>query len=155
MPLWSLPRFPLHVHSNDRGGRGVLRRAGLSQNDASNHSPPSYCPAYAVVSTWNSGSCAGRALLRFGLNLPGNGPGHDATPRCLRAARGLASRRTVKRDRAYFVLMGGCIVAVILAWTVVRLYSVTAAIVISVCVGLVPPIAAIVANAGDEGFRRR
>jgi Protein of unknown function (DUF3099) len=64
-------------------------------------------------------------------------------------------RRSVNRDRAYFILMGGCIVAVILAWTVVRLYSVTAAIVISVCAGLVPPVAAIVANAGDEGSRRR
>jgi Protein of unknown function (DUF3099) len=64
-------------------------------------------------------------------------------------------RRALNRDRAYFVLMGGCIIAVILAWTVVRLYSVTAAIIISVCVGLVPPIAAMVANAGDEGFRRR
>ena len=61
----------------------------------------------------------------------------------------------MNRDRAYFILMGGCIVIVILAWTVVRLYSVTAAIIISVCVGLAPPIAAIVANAGDEGSRRR
>jgi Protein of unknown function (DUF3099) len=60
-----------------------------------------------------------------------------------------------KRDRAYFILMGGCIAAVILAWTVVRIFSVTAAIVISVAVGLIPPIAAIVANAGDEGSRRR
>jgi hypothetical protein len=57
------------------------------------------------------------------------------------------------RNRVYFVLMGGCITAVILAWTVVRIFSVTAAIVISVAVGLVPPIAAIVANAGDESSR--
>jgi hypothetical protein len=61
----------------------------------------------------------------------------------------------VKRDKAYFILMGGCILAVLLAWTVVRLFSVTAAIAISVAVGLVPPIAAIVVNAGDEGSRRR
>jgi hypothetical protein len=61
----------------------------------------------------------------------------------------------VKRDKAYFILMGGCIAAVVLAWTVVRIFSVTAAIAISVAVGLVPPIAAIVANAGDEGSRRR
>lgn len=61
----------------------------------------------------------------------------------------------MRRDRAYFVLMGGCIGAVILAWTVVRIFSVTAAIAISVVVALVPPVAAIVANAGDEGFRRR
>ena len=61
----------------------------------------------------------------------------------------------MNRDRAYFILMGVCIVAVILAWTVVRIYSVTAAVVMSVAVGLVPPVAAIVANAGDEGSRRR
>ncbi len=61
----------------------------------------------------------------------------------------------MNRDRVYFILMGGCIGAVVLAWTVVRIFSVTAAIVISVVVALVPPIAAIVANAGDEGFRRR
>ncbi|HMH94461.1 MAG TPA: DUF3099 domain-containing protein [Streptosporangiaceae bacterium] len=59
------------------------------------------------------------------------------------------------RNRAYFALMGGCLVAVILAWTVVRLYSVTAAVVISVAVGLVPPVAAIVANAGDESSRHQ
>jgi hypothetical protein len=36
----------------------------------------------------------------------------------------------------------------------VRLFSVTAGVVISVAVGLVPPIAAIVTNAGDESGRR-
>ena len=59
------------------------------------------------------------------------------------------------RDHAYFILMGICITAIVLAWTVVRLFSVTAAVIISVAVGLLPPIAAIVANAGDEGSRRR
>ncbi|MGH3402267.1 MAG: DUF3099 domain-containing protein [Streptosporangiaceae bacterium] len=59
------------------------------------------------------------------------------------------------RNRVYFLLMGGCIAAVVLAWTVVRLFSVTAAIVISVIVGLVPPIAAIIANAGDESSRHQ
>jgi hypothetical protein len=59
------------------------------------------------------------------------------------------------RNRLYFVLMGGCITAVVLAWTVVRIFSVTAAVVISVAVGLVPPIAAMVANAGDETSRHQ
>ena len=59
------------------------------------------------------------------------------------------------RNRAYFALMAGCLVAVTVAWTVVRLFSVTAAIAISVAVGLVPPIAAIVANAGDESSRHQ
>jgi hypothetical protein len=59
------------------------------------------------------------------------------------------------RNRVYFALMGSCIAAVILAWTVVRIFSVTAAVVISVIVGLVPPVAAIIANAGDETSRRQ
>jgi hypothetical protein len=59
------------------------------------------------------------------------------------------------RNRVYFILMGGCIAAVILAWTVVRIFSVTAAVVISVAVGIVPPVAAIIANAGDESSRHQ
>ena len=63
--------------------------------------------------------------------------------------------RPVTRNRLYFVLMGGVIAAVILSWTVIRLFSVTAAIVVSVAVMIVPPIAAMVANAGDETSRRQ
>jgi Protein of unknown function (DUF3099) len=59
------------------------------------------------------------------------------------------------RNRVYFILMGGCVTAVILAWTVVRIFSVTAAVVISVAVGIVPPVAAIIANAGDESSRHQ
>ncbi len=59
------------------------------------------------------------------------------------------------RNRLYFALMGGVIAAIILSWTVIRLFSVTAAIVISVAVMIVPPIAAMVANAGDETSRRQ
>ena len=62
---------------------------------------------------------------------------------------------SMTRNRIYFWLMGGCIAAVVLAWTVVRIFSVTAAIVISVIAGLVPPIAAIIANAGDESSRHQ
>jgi hypothetical protein len=86
----------------------------------------------------------------FDVGLPGN---------CVVMGRSKGARpgraRAAMRDRAYFALMGGCIAAVILAWTVVRLFSVTAAVAISVCAGLIPPVAAIVANAGDEGSRRR
>lgn len=59
------------------------------------------------------------------------------------------------RDRAYFIMMGVCVALFIAAWAIVRLYSTTAAVAMT-CVALViPPIAAIVANAGDEGTRRR
>lgn len=53
--------------------------------------------------------------------------------------------------RAYFVLMGTCIVLIVLAWNVVRLFSVTAALVMSAIAAVLPPIAAIVANKGRKG----
>jgi hypothetical protein len=59
------------------------------------------------------------------------------------------------RKRAYFVMMGVCVALVVLAWWVVRLYSVTAAVVMSVVALVIPPIAVMVANAGDETSRRQ
>jgi hypothetical protein len=55
-----------------------------------------------------------------------------------------------RRNVAYAIIMGTCLVLVIVAWTVVRQYSVTAAIVMSVVAALLPPVAVMVANAGDE-----
>jgi hypothetical protein len=55
-----------------------------------------------------------------------------------------------RRNVAYAVIMGTCLVLVIVAWTVVRQYSVAAAVVMSVVAALLPPVAAMVANAGDE-----
>ena len=89
-------------------------------------------------------SHAGCLLAVFAGTTAGKPDTHEPVTGC-----------AVNRDRVYFILMGVCIGAVVLAWTVVRLFSVTAAVVISVAVGLIPPIAAIIANAGDEGSRRR
>lgn len=58
------------------------------------------------------------------------------------------------RNRWYFVLMGTCLALIVVAWWVVRLYSVTAAVVMSVVAMVIPPIAVMVANAGDETSRR-
>lgn len=58
------------------------------------------------------------------------------------------------RKRGYFLLMGVCLTLFVLSWTVVRLYSVVAAVVISVVAMVIPPIAVMVANAGDEASRR-
>jgi Flp pilus assembly protein TadB len=55
------------------------------------------------------------------------------------------------RKRLYFVLMGTCVVLILLAWNVVRLWSTTAAIVMSVVAAVLPPTAAIVANWGRGG----
>jgi hypothetical protein len=52
------------------------------------------------------------------------------------------------RKKAYFWLMGTCVVLILLAWNVVRFWSTTAAVVMSVVAAVIPPAAAIVANWG-------
>jgi type II secretory pathway component PulM len=52
------------------------------------------------------------------------------------------------RERAYLVMMGACVLLIVLAWTLIWRYSVTAAIVMSAVALVVPPVAAIVANSG-------
>jgi hypothetical protein len=54
-----------------------------------------------------------------------------------------------RRRRAYTWLMGTCVVLILLAWNVVRLWSVTAAVVMSVVAALLPPAAVIVGNLGS------
>jgi len=44
--------------------------------------------------------------------------------------------------------MGTCVVLILLAWNVVRLWSTTAAIAMSVVAALIPPVAAFVGNQG-------
>jgi hypothetical protein len=45
--------------------------------------------------------------------------------------------------------MGSCIVLIVLAWNVVRLWSTTAAVVMSIVAALMPPAAVIVGNLGS------
>src|ERR1700736_2282106 len=52
------------------------------------------------------------------------------------------------RKRAYFVMMGVCLVLIVLAWTLIWRYSVLASVVMSAVALCIPPLAAIVANAG-------
>jgi hypothetical protein len=54
-----------------------------------------------------------------------------------------------RRRRAYFWLMGTCLVLIVLAWNVVRLWSVTAAVIMSVVAAVIPPVAVIVGNLGS------
>jgi hypothetical protein len=57
----------------------------------------------------------------------------------------------VNQTKAYFWMMGVCIGLILLAWNVVRFFSVPAAVVMSIVAGLIPPFAAIVANKGRRG----
>lgn len=54
-----------------------------------------------------------------------------------------------RRRRAYVWLMGTCLVLILLAWNVVRLWSATAAVVMSVVAAVLPPAAVIVGNLGS------
>jgi multisubunit Na+/H+ antiporter MnhG subunit len=51
-----------------------------------------------------------------------------------------------QRRHAYFAMMGTCLALILLAWNVVRLWSVPAAVVMSMIALVIPPFAAIVAN---------
>ena len=53
------------------------------------------------------------------------------------------------RKKAYFWLMGTCIALIVLAWNVVRFWSTTAAVVMSVIAAVIPPIAVFVGNRGQ------
>jgi|GEM_PF-2732482 len=61
------------------------------------------------------------------------------------------SERQRRRQRTYFILMGICLTLVVLAWGWVRLWSTGLAVGMSVVAGLIPPIAAFLANRDDGG----
>jgi hypothetical protein len=52
------------------------------------------------------------------------------------------------QKKAYFWLMGTCIALIVLAWNVVRFWSIPAAVGMSVVAAVIPPVAAIVGNRG-------
>ena len=70
-------------------------------------------------------------------------PDDGRPPRGPRGPLGLGTRR-----RAYLVMMGVCVLLIVLAWTLIWRFSITAAVVMSAVALCVPPFAAIVANAG-------
>lgn len=47
-------------------------------------------------------------------------------------------------------MMGTCALLYLLSWTVVVWYSTTWAIVVSVVASILPPVAVIIANSGDD-----
>jgi Protein of unknown function (DUF3099) len=60
------------------------------------------------------------------------------------------SLESMDRKKAYFLLMGTCILLILLAWNVVRFWSTTAAVVMSVIAAVIPPVAVIVGNWGQD-----
>jgi hypothetical protein len=60
------------------------------------------------------------------------------------------SERLRRRRRWYVALMGTCLALIVLAWNVVRLWSTTAAVVMSVLAAVIAPVAVIIANWGED-----
>lgn len=56
------------------------------------------------------------------------------------------TERMRRRQRWYFWLMGTCLVLILLAWNVVRLWSTEAAVAMSAVAAVLPPVAVLVAN---------
>jgi len=69
----------------------------------------------------------------------------DRSPRQVREPRlfGL-----IPRERAYLILMGVCLLLIVLAWTLIWRYSTIAAVAMSAVALVIPPVAAIIGNAG-------
>jgi hypothetical protein len=74
----------------------------------------------------------------------------DDVPSVTDAQPGLGDRQR-PRIRRYLWMMGACVLLIVLAWNVVRLWSTTWAVAMSVVAMLIPPTAAILANTGDSG----
>jgi hypothetical protein len=55
-----------------------------------------------------------------------------------------------ERRRLYLIMMGTCVTLYVLSWTVVRLWSSTAAIIMAVVASVIPPVAVILANRADD-----
>lgn len=60
------------------------------------------------------------------------------------------SDRLRRRRRWYFALMSVCVALIVLAWGVVRLWSTTAAFAMSVVAAVLPPVAVLIANWGED-----
>ena len=58
--------------------------------------------------------------------------------------------RLRRRGLWYFALMGTCLALIVLAWNVVRLWSTTAAVAMSVVAAVLPPVAVLIANRGED-----
>ena len=70
-------------------------------------------------------------------------PNGDGPPGRREGQSGLA-----RRKRVYLIMMGVCVLLIVLAWTLIWRFSIIAAVVMSAVALVIPPLAAIVANAG-------
>ena len=131
------------------GAAAVLQGAGM-------HAAAAAFTVVALLSLVNAGFVLHR--MRQGPHwqptrvTPPYRPLADDAPERPRPPRPFVDERT--RARRYLAIMGACLLLLVLAWGVVRLYSVPLAVGMSLVAMVLPPIAAVVANQGwDRGQR--
>lgn len=93
-----------------------------------------------------------RDLRMWDRELGGYGGWHHGPPESQPQPGPQPSRRVKK---IYFTMMGICLGLFVLAWAVVNQYSTIAAVVMSAVALVIPPFAAIIANAPSATDRRR
>jgi lipopolysaccharide export LptBFGC system permease protein LptF len=90
------------------------------------------------------------------MSMTGETQDRDDEPGVPQPIDELPGPQPPRRDkRMYFVLMGICIGLFVLSWAVVDRYSTTAAVILTIIALVIPPFAAIVANAFSVADRRR
>ena len=72
-------------------------------------------------------------------------PNGEGPPRRAEGGGGLGLKT---RKRAYLVMMGVCVLLIVLAWTLIWRFSITAAVAMSAVALVIPPLAAVIANSG-------
>lgn len=88
-------------------------------------------------------------------------PGRDVPPYAVPSSPDRGShepavrrpRSESRRLRLYLIMMGTCLGLVAISWVWLRLVSTTAAVIVGVVAMVIPPVAAIVANAGWDQDR--
>jgi len=85
-----------------------------------------------------------------GRDIPPYRPVEGPAPGEYPVERGPLSQRT--REHVYLAMMGTCLVLVVLAWTVVRLFSPGVAVAMSVVAAFIPPFAVMVANSRGRNW---
>lgn len=92
-----------------------------------------------------------RDLGMWDRELGGYGGWHQGSPESQPQPGPPPSRRTKK---VYFAMMGTCLGLCVVAWVVVARYSTIAAVIMSAVALVIPPLAAIIANATSATDRR-
>src|SRR5258708_15329217 len=112
----------------------------MGQGDPGQRDPHSPEPRAAQPHSPGSHSLDPESLDRGSFDRGSLGPGGPVPPR--------------RDKRLYFALMGTCVVLIVVAWQVVRHFSILAPVIMSALALIIPPVAVIIAHPASALDRR-